>query len=108
MHMWHCPEEVPEKDYFCKFFPKKKYEPCKFEYDSPLPNLGWGLHIVETLNISLVVWILFGFTAVAGMIFGVFWSLLKSDVSGAYTIASYITALLTLLLMAIASAIAGL
>lgn len=107
MHMWHCKEEVPEKDFFCKRFPKKKDGPCKFAWDdSPMTNLGWGLHIVETLNISLIVWIVFGFTAIGGVVFGITWTLLKNDISGAYTVASYITALLTLLLMAIMSVIA--
>jgi hypothetical protein len=107
MHLWHCPREVPEEEFFCKRFPKKA-GPCRFSRDdSPTTNLGWGLHIVETLNISLIVWMVFGLTAFAGIAFGIAWTLLKDDISGAYTVVSYITSLLTLLLMAIMSNIAG-
>jgi hypothetical protein len=106
--MWHCKEEVPEKDFFSKRFPKKIREPCQFTWDdSQTANLGWGLHIVESLNVALLVWIAFAFTAVAGLVFGISWTVMKDDVSGAYTVASYITALMTLLLMAVMSVITG-
>lgn len=108
MHMWHCKEEVPDKDFFCKRFPKKKNTPCSFAWeDGPASNLGWGLHFVEAWNVSLTVWTLFAFTLTSGLAFGISWSILKDDISGAYTVASYITALTTFFLMAIMSAIAG-
>jgi NADH:ubiquinone oxidoreductase subunit 6 (subunit J) len=59
------------------------------------------------LNVSLLVCITFGFTAISGLIFAICWTLLKDDISGAYTVASYITALMTLLLMAVMSVVAG-
>ena len=106
MHLWHCREELAPGNFFSKRFPKKKKEPCKYVLDeSPTANLGWGLHIVETLNVPLIVWILFGFTAISGLTFGISWSLLKDDVSGAFTVASYMTALMTLLVMAVMSAL---
>ncbi|KAH6716764.1 hypothetical protein BKA61DRAFT_310461 [Leptodontidium sp. MPI-SDFR-AT-0119] len=107
-HLWHCKEEVPEQNFFCKRFPKKKDTPCIFTSDNePTANLGWGLHIVEVFNISLIVWILFGFTAISGLIFSISWTLLRDDISGAYAVASYITALTALLLMAITTTIAS-
>jgi hypothetical protein len=82
--------------------------PCTFAWDDdPATNLGWGLHFVETLNISLIIWILFGLTLASGLIFGISWNILRDDISGAYTVASYITALMTFLLMALMSVIAG-
>jgi hypothetical protein len=104
MHLWHCREEVAPGDFFSKRFPKKKSEPCKFVLDdNPTANVGWGLHIVETPNIPLILWILFGLTSVSGLVFGISWSLLRNDVSGAFTISSYITAWMTLLVMAVMS-----
>jgi hypothetical protein len=50
---------------------------------------------------------MFGFTAVLGLIFGISWNLLRDDISSAYTVSSYITALITLLLMDVMSVIAG-
>ncbi|PMD51257.1 uncharacterized protein K444DRAFT_707303 [Hyaloscypha bicolor E] len=104
MHLWHCRDEFAPGDFYSKRFPKKKKQPCKFILDdSPTANLAWGLHMVETLNMSLIIWILFGLTAVSGLIFCISWSLLRNDVSGAFTVSSYITALMTLLIMAVMS-----
>jgi hypothetical protein len=108
MHMWSCKEETPDKDFFYKRFLKKKNVPCTFTWDEdPASNLGWELHFVESLHISLIICILFGFTVAAGLIFSISWAILRDDLSGAYTIASYLTALMTLLLMAVMSAIAA-
>jgi hypothetical protein len=108
MHLWYCKEEFGSGDFYFKRLPKKKKEPCRFvRGDSPTSNVGWGIHVVETLNISLVVWILFGLTAISGLVFGISWTLLRDDISGAFTVASYVTALITLLLMAVMGALTG-
>jgi hypothetical protein len=49
MHMWHCKEEVPERDYFSRRFPKKKERPCEFSWDDGPQSIWDGVFISSRL-----------------------------------------------------------
>ena len=80
--------------------PKKKNEPVNFCADSDEENIGWGLHFVEGFNHAMITYIMFGSTMIVGLVFGVCWTVLKHDVQDAWTISAWITAVMTLGLMA--------
>lgn len=59
---------------------------------------GWGVHIIEGPN-WLAVWKVAFCIVFASGLFGILWSVYRSDVSGAFGVASWMTSVLTLLMM---------
>jgi len=59
---------------------------------------GWGVHIIEGPN-WLAVWQVALCIVFTSGLFGILWSVLRSDVSGAFGVASWITSVLTILMM---------
>lgn len=59
---------------------------------------GWGVHIIEGPN-WLAVWqVAFCIVSTSG-VFGITWSIYRSDVSGAFGVASWMTSVFTILMM---------
>jgi hypothetical protein len=67
------------------------------------PAEGWGLYYEEGLNVFLVVNIVVWTSILASLLFGVLWTILRSDIQGAWSVSSWIvttSALVVALLVA--------
>ena len=80
-------------------FPKKMKRPLV--YRDKGDNIGWGIYFTESLHIAMVVTVVFVLMLVAGLTFGICWSLLEQDIQGAWTVAAWITSTLALGLSAL-------
>ncbi|KAF2188465.1 hypothetical protein K469DRAFT_627030 [Zopfia rhizophila CBS 207.26] len=63
----------------------------------PDNHLGWGLYFVEGPHLGKVYGILAIVIATGSLLFGILYFIFQRDVQGAFTVAAYITSLLTLL-----------
>ena len=51
---------------------------------------GWGLYYEEGLNIFLLINLIVGLSIFASLIFGILWTILRSDIQGAWGVSSWI------------------
>jgi hypothetical protein len=65
-----------------------------------LNNIGWGIRLREGPHVALISTILFVVFLVAGLVFGVCWSVLRHSASDAFTISGFIASIGSLGLIA--------
>lgn len=54
------------------------------------PAEGWGLYYEEGLNLTLIINLVVGLSILASLVFGIGWTLKRSDIQGAWGVSSYI------------------
>ena len=60
--------------------------------------VGWGIHIIEGTNWLMVSIVAFLVMVLSG-VFGILWSVYRSDVSGGFGVAAWMTGILTSMIM---------
>jgi hypothetical protein len=90
----------PATTFLSDRFPKKREEPLRYSEPSEEGNVGWGLHYIDERNtvLPLVVTILAG--TLLSVVFGTCYGVLGKDMQDAWTIASWISSLFGLAVMA--------
>lgn len=53
------------------------------------PAEGWGLYYEESLNFYLIINVIVGISIFVSLLFGIWWTLKKSDIQGAWGVSSY-------------------
>ena len=81
-------------DFWLDALPKKLGK--ELEYQKRPICVGWGVHIVETLN-WVPLFLLATIFVILSVLFAILYSALKADISGGFTVGAY--ALTTLMLM---------
>lgn len=95
MHHFEYPECGDGIDLCLDQFPKKlksQLEWCRNE-----ENIGWGIYFIEGIHVAKLCLALFALAS-GSLVFGVVYWYKTKDIQGAYTVASYMTALTGLLL----------
>ena len=90
--MLKCPLQINEKQtWIYNLVPKRNWGELNGRADEPTE--GWGFYFEEgwdfdvLVNVALVVFML------ASLLFGILWTVLKSDIQGAFGVSSYIVTL---------------
>jgi hypothetical protein len=104
LHYLKHPELIAEKEMsVLNQLPKRN---CgKLQATGQVPAEGWGLYYEESWNIGLVIIIIAGITISASLLFGICWTLMKTDIQGAWGVSSYMvtTCALVVALLSISS-----
>jgi len=101
MHLFTSCSAAPLKtSLYLRHIPKRRDKALSFRSDLIEGNTGWGLHFVEVLNSSLAVTVMFSISVILGIVFAICWSIWRKDVQGAFGVASYVTSVITLAVMA--------
>jgi hypothetical protein len=87
-HLFYYPSHAHDRSITCRRAPKKRRRRLTVCPDKGT-NLGWGIHLVEGIVLSRALWLLFAVFILGSLAFGVSWSLLKHDISGAFGVASW-------------------
>lgn len=94
-HWFQHPEEAWHFPYAYSLFPKKR----KGQLDVDLsqgPSVAWGIQIVEGWLGSRIWLLSLSLFLCGSLAFGICWTVLKHDIQGAFGVAAYIVAFLTL------------
>jgi hypothetical protein len=88
LHYFKHPELIAEKEMsILNQLPKRN---CgKLQATGRLSAEGWGLYYEENWNIGLIIVVNVGITISASLLFGVCWTLMKTDIQGAWGVSSY-------------------
>jgi hypothetical protein len=70
------------------------------------PNEGWGLYYEEGWNFNLIATISFVVVTVGSLLFGICWSVLESDIQGAFGVSGYMIAVCGLIVAFVLSKMA--
>ncbi|KAA8626372.1 hypothetical protein PtrSN002B_002616 [Pyrenophora tritici-repentis] len=91
-HMLKCPLQINEKQiWIFNLVPKRNWGELSGRPDEPAE--GWGFYFEEGWDFDVVVNIAFVVFMLASLLFGVLWTVLKSDIQGAFGVSSYIVTL---------------
>ena len=86
--MLKCPNEITEAStWIYNLVPKRTTGELYAYLDQP--NEGWGFYFQEGWHFNLIITISFALFIVGSLIFGVCWSVLKSDIQGAFGVSAY-------------------
>lgn len=97
MHLFtSCSAQPLNTSLYLRHIPKRKDQALSFQPDAIEDQTGYGLHFVEKLNSSLAVTVMFVISLVVGIVFGIWWSIRRQDVQGAFGVASYVTSVIAL------------
>ncbi|KAE8452044.1 hypothetical protein EG329_002209 [Mollisiaceae sp. DMI_Dod_QoI] len=103
-HMMHlftsCTEQPLNASLYLRHIPKRTDQALSFRADLIDGQTGYVLHFVEKQNNSLAVTVMFIVSLIVGLVFGVWWTVRKQDIQGAFGVASYVTSVITLAVMA--------
>ncbi|KAL2069018.1 hypothetical protein VTL71DRAFT_15356 [Oculimacula yallundae] len=88
LHVYKHPENGSGTTFCFDRFPKKKNERLHFETDGDV--VGWGIYFTESLHLPMFVTAFFLFTVLTGLVFGICWTVMENDISGAWAVASWI------------------
>lgn len=69
-------------------------EKLRFEKDRDV--IGWGIYFTESLHLPMFITVLFLFLISTGLVFGVCWTVMEHDISGAWTVAAWISSVCAL------------
>lgn len=94
LHVYKHPEHGSELTYCLDRFPKKMNEKLRFEKDRDV--IGWGIYFTESLHLPMFITVLFLFLISTGLVFGVCWTVMEHDISGAWTVAAWISSVCAL------------
>jgi hypothetical protein len=86
------------KDFWANLTPKKLHAPIPNDFDATgvRPIVGWGVHVAERPNWR--AWcVLAELLMASSLLFAVVYAVLRRDVSGAFAMAQYAVAALTML-----------
>ncbi|KAF2011921.1 hypothetical protein BU24DRAFT_425752 [Aaosphaeria arxii CBS 175.79] len=88
LHQFKHPELISAKETsVLKQIPKRK---CgKIQASGLVAAEGWGLHYEEDWNIVLIIILIVGLTIPASLLFGICWTIIKTDIQGAWGVSSY-------------------
>jgi hypothetical protein len=88
LHYFKHPELIAEKEMsILNQLPKRN---CgKMQPTGQMPARGWGLYYEEGWNIGLIIGVIVGITISAGLLFGIYWTIAKTDIQGAWGVSSY-------------------
>ncbi|KAG9388551.1 hypothetical protein A1F94_001443 [Pyrenophora tritici-repentis] len=90
--MLKCPLQINEKQiWIFNLVPKRNWGELSGRPDEPAE--GWGFYFEEGWDFDVVVNIAFVVFMLASLLFGVLWTVLKSDIQGAFGVSSYIVTL---------------
>ena len=93
MHIYHRPGDGEGATECINRFPKRVQE--RLAFTSKGPQIGWGIHFVEGLDMGKIC--IFGFCcALASTALGVLWAVLGKDVQGGFGMSAYMMVLFTL------------
>ena len=96
MHLYLNPACAnDEHSTLLSLFPKKVYERLMLCQKTGMTT-GWGVHFVEGWNWDQIWSLSIVLLVLGGIVFAVAWTLLEHDIQGAFSVASYLTALLAL------------
>lgn len=89
LHVYRHPKEGSENTFCLDRFPKKRNEKLHYEQDTEV--IGWGIYFKESPHLPTFVTVLFLFMLSTSLIFGICWTIMEHDVSGAWAVASWIS-----------------
>ena len=88
-HLFYHPDHAHEKSIVCRRAPKKRREKLTICPEKGTTR-GWGVHLVEGILLVRALWLLFAVFTIGSLSFGVSWTVLKHDISGAFGVASWL------------------
>ncbi len=91
MHAFKHPDLGSEITLCLDRFPKKRK--VQLQWKNGEEVIGWGIYFSENLHIAMVLTAILVIMLVLSLIFAVCWSILEHDISGAFTIAAWITSI---------------
>jgi hypothetical protein len=94
IHIFKHPDFGSEVTLCLERFPKRIKEQLHWKNGEEV--VGWGIYFSEHIHVPMVLTTLFLFMIFSSLIFGTCWSILEHDVSGAFTIAAWITSIAAL------------
>jgi hypothetical protein len=88
LHYFKHPELIAERETsILNQLPKRN---CgEMQATGRVPAEGWGLYYEENWNIGLIIVVIVGITIPASLLFGICWTLTKTDIQGAWGVSSY-------------------
>jgi hypothetical protein len=88
LHYFKHPERIAKEE--CSILNQLPKRNCgRIQADGQVATQGWGLYYEENWNIGLIIAVLVGTTIIASLIFGICWTLMRSDIQGAWGLSSY-------------------
>jgi len=91
-HMLRCPLQINEKQtWIFNLVPKRNWGELSGRANEPTE--GWGFYFEEGWDFDVVVNLAFVVFMLASLLFGILWTVLKSDIQGAFGVSSYIVTL---------------
>lgn len=95
LHLYQNPECRSGHNSVClDRFPKKRNEKLHFLNGSE--TVGWGIYFTESLHIAMFVTLILVLTIFMGIVFGVCWTVLEHDLSGAWAVSAWISSVFAL------------
>lgn len=88
LHMLNCPESIA-KDYTWVLHQVPKRIAGKLSGAGDHPADGWGFYFQEGWDFDLIITISFVVFILGSLLFGVCWSILESDIQGAFGVSAY-------------------
>jgi hypothetical protein len=88
LHYLKHPELIAEKEMsILNQLPKRN---CgRLQATGQVSAKGWGLYYEENWNIGLIILVIVGVTIPASLLFGVCWTIARTDIQGAWGVSSY-------------------
>ncbi|RMZ74476.1 transcription factor c2h2 [Pyrenophora seminiperda CCB06] len=91
-HMLKCPLQINDKGtWVFDLVPKRNWGELSSRPDEPTE--GWGFYFEEGWDFDIVANIAFFVFMLGSLLFGILWTVLKSDIQGAFGVSSYIVTL---------------
>jgi hypothetical protein len=87
-HYFKHPELIAENEMsILNQLPKRN---CgKIQATGQVSAKGWGLYYEEGWNIGLIIVVIVGITIPASLLFGICWTIARTDIQGAWGVSSY-------------------
>ena len=91
MHCFQCPFSCTNLDFSLRRFPGFILDTVQISPDNDY-TIAWGIELVEGKHWALL-WVPSFFILLCSLLFGVTYTLVKKDIQGGFTVASYIAML---------------
>jgi hypothetical protein len=92
-HLYYCPKKCSGSTFCIERFPKHDALDV-LRSGRTNEAYAWGIELIEARNWKFL-WVTVSIIMLASLAAGIFWSCIRKDVSGGFTIAAYMNTLLT-------------
>jgi hypothetical protein len=88
VHMLKCPNRINEKQtWILNRVPKRTQG--ELQGGTGVPTEGWGLYFQEGWDVDMMLGIIIVMILMGSLIFGICWTVLESDIQGAFGVSGY-------------------